>query len=495
MRNTLFTILLFLISNIIIAQKIDIKELNSIENKTKASLYNFINHRNGIYSVLLSNDKTLNIDYIDSTLEQKNIASTRISENMNILSVLIAEEKPAVIFSIYHTDKKINACYYSPIENISDNTKHILLSEINNVAPNNAGRFNFIISEDKNLFAIIKEHPFDRTKNEQLSVGVYSATDVKKIWTRDYTLEVMSRMYPINVYNLNNRGEVYAVKKEQDKTNYKYILYCFNKESSLSNARTFTLQGKYISDIIPTINKKGEFILAGFYSTYNYTDYEGYFIYRFNNSMQTIFRQVNTFGGAVLTNVLGKKAAAKEDASLSGFMLEHIAQRNDGGFYFMAEKHQVYKDKSGNDMVLDEDIFIFSTDADGNALGANLIKKKQETPKHNEKYTSFNYWLHNDSLNIIYNKINFDENALKQGKKSKTDEFGENNFAGTTWFYMNNKCEIKKNKVLTGLFKDVNIPMAVNIQLIKIFDNGHIILFSSDYLNTRYKYIIVINKE
>lgn len=494
MKKHIHSFILIIVSGAIYAQKIELTESPVKETTSKVSLYSYAHGYNqSVFAILLTEDKTIILDKIDSSGQVTTTLTVKTPQHINILSILPAYDKAAIVFSVYQPDKKTNTCYYSLIENITVAEKYILLSEITHVQPANTGRFHVITSNDKQYFAVIKEHPFDRTKNEQLSVCVYSTSETKKIWCKDYVLDVMSRINPVNVFLLSNKGEIFAVKKEQDKTNYKYILYCFNKESSTSNARTFSLQGKYISDIFPIMGNKGEFILAGFYSAYNYTDYEGYFIYRFNNSMQPVGRQINPFGSIILSNIIGKKAASKEGASLTGFMLENIVQRKDGGLYFLSEKNQIYNDKTGNKTALHEDIFILSTDADGNALGANILKKKQETGLHNEKYTSFNYWLHNDSLNIIYNKINFDEEALKLGKKNKADEFGVNNFAGTNWFSLNYKCEINKSKALSGLFKDANTPMAINTHLLTAQNNRKIILLATNYMSTKYKYIILTN--
>lgn len=489
MKKIIHSLVMCLSPCLLNAQKIQVSELSLTSLPQKATLYNFTTSSDkSVSALLVAADNTLILDRIDSTGQVSHLLSIKPAENIKILQLLPAPNgKTAVVFSQYMPNKKSLACYYSLIEMINHPDSHLLLDESYPVEANNSGRYQVTVSNDNQCFALVKEHAFERGKNEQISISVYSIPEIKKIWSRNYVLDVLSRINPINVYHVNSKGEVYAVKKEQDKTTYKYILYCFHKESSANNSRTFNLPGKFISDIIATTGNKGDFILAGYYSAFNYTDYEGYFIYRFNNSMQMIARQLNALGSAMLSDIIGKKAASKEGASLSGFMLEHIVQRTDGGFYLLSEKHQVYKDKNGKDRVLDEDIFILSLDASGNALGTNLLKKKQETAKNNETYSSYNYWLHRDSLNIIYNKINFDE----QGKKLKADEYGENNFAGTSWYYLNNKCELKKNQALTGLFKDSNKPMAINVLKIHTSLNNKIILLADDFGNTLYKYLAV----
>jgi hypothetical protein len=390
--------------------------------------------------------------------------------------------KPYVFVSHFqNTNRKHNLYAYSIGKKSIDAIGKKELMSMPAFTNANCGSYTVRFSPDGTQFVVTQESPSDKTRNESISISGFDKT-LSKLWTKDHTFDIPSRPMPVNVPYINDKGDVFIIKKDRDKDAYKYQVIMINQNGAHLSRQPVNLNGAFLSDIKAGITSNGQLAVCGFYSTANYFDYEGMFYFRYDAAGSIAGKHTEPLSADILGLFLGKKNATKPGAALVGFTLEHIVPTSDGGLYMLAEKTSQVTDKPGQEHYLFEDILVLAIDEHGNVKWGRQIRKKQESMNDGGKWSSYNYWTHEDTLHIIFNKVVIDEQLPKTGKKSKGDEFGDATFGGSTWNYIAPNGTIFNMPLLT-LHKGHSVPLAVDTELLFVTYQEEVILLCQDYFS------------
>ncbi|MBX7094632.1 MAG: hypothetical protein K1X56_07930 [Flavobacteriales bacterium] len=343
----------------------------------------------------------------------------------------------------------------------------------------NTGKFRLNISPDKKNLVLVHEFPSDKTKNESLSIHIFDQ-DLKETYHKDHLFDIPSRPNPVNLPFINNNGDVFIIKKDRDKTQYKFLIVSIDKSTRHLGIKPITVTGLLISDIKAGLLHNGNLVVLGFYSSQNYSDYEGMFYFAFDPGGNVAAKHHEMLNSDILSNFMSKKEASKAGAFLSGFSLQHLVAQDNGGLYVLAEKSSITTNNN-LDAFLYEDILVLNIDHNGNVKWGKGVKKKQESINDHAKWSSYNFWLHNDTLNLIYNKVFPDDQLTKTGKRKKADEFGDKTFYGSTWSMICPDGSITNNPLLQ-LHSNHSVPMSLNPELLYQSPKGYVYIMCEDYL-------------
>jgi hypothetical protein len=345
--------------------------------------------------------------------------------------------------------------------------------------PNNCGKYRMNLSANKHFAAVNVDYPSDKTKNESIQLIRFDA-QLEITWKKEYTFETISRANPVNIPLVNDKGDVFVIKKDFNKTNYKFQILCVDGSIGNIIAKPINVNGVFISDIRGGITSEGKLALAGFYSSIGYTEYEGMFYFAFDASGNTVAKHHETLPVEMLAQFIGKKEASKEKASIPGFLLQHLVPTQDGGMIAMAEKtaNVTEGEKEKHEY---GDLLVMSMDNSGNIRWSQNVSKKQYSINDRALWSSYNYWMHNDTLNILYNKVDLDESISKTGKRKKADEFGEFSFAGTMHVMITPKGQMTSTP-LTAMHRKHTLPMAMDPDMVYQDREGAVYFLIEDYV-------------
>lgn len=407
------------------------------------------------------------------------------SDKLFYVETVVLNQNIFTFISHYQSAQKQFVLYAIPVtENGFHEDKKILLEKFPAFNPGNCGNYRINVSPSKKQIVLLHEPPSDKTKNESISVRVFD-TELKESWRKDHVFEIPSRANPVNLPFINNKGDVFIIKKDRDKTQYKYLILAIDNSSHYLSSKPINVTSLMISDIKATLLESGQLAVFGFYSSQNYSDYEGMFYFAFDASGAVTAKHHERLSSEVLSLFMSKKEAGKDESSLKGFHLQHLIAQKSGGLYIVAEKNKMISENN-NDFYLSEDILVLNLDPHGNLKWGNAIRKKQESYNDHGKWNSYNFWLHNDTLNILYNKVLPDDQLTKSGKKKKPDEFGENTVFGTSWIKVQPDGMSGINPLLQ-LHTGSSLPMSFNPELLYVSDKGYVYVICEDYLRKKHR--------
>ncbi len=284
----------------------------------------------------------------------------------------------------------------------------------------NTGAYQVSISPKGEAIAVLKESFIEKNKQESADVYVFGP-DFNRLNELSLTFAAHSKPNPVNKIFATDKGDVFIIKKDREKTDYKFYVHAYNAELKGWNQKQITLPGKKVADIDACLNSSQEFIVAGFYNTIDVTSYEGYFYNRFDVSLKPLVRLNKRFTAEFMTDFIGKKAANKEDALISGYYFENLLPGNNDEIFIVAEKED-YENANGKEKFTYEDILYLHFDKEGEIKNSGSLKNKQITENDNGEWSSFNYAVTADTLHFYHNEVD------ESDSKSK---FGEETFYGT----------------------------------------------------------------
>lgn len=284
----------------------------------------------------------------------------------------------------------------------------------------NTGAYQVAISPKGDAFAVLKEGFVEKNKQESADVFVFGP-DLNKLNELSLTFSAASKPNPVNKIFATDKGDVYIIKKDREKTDYKFYVHAYNAELKGWNQKQITIPGKMISDIDACMNSSQEFIVAGFYNSFDVSSYEGYFYHRYDVSLKPLVRMNKRFTPEFMTDFIGKKAANKDDAVISGYYFENLLPGNNDEIFIVAEKEE-FENINGRDRFSYQDILYMHFDKEGTIKNAGSLKNNQVTESDDGEWSSFNYAVIEDTLHFYHNEV--EESATKS-------KFGASTFYGT----------------------------------------------------------------
>jgi hypothetical protein len=122
-----------------------------------------------------------------------------------------------------------------------------------------------------------------------------------------------------------------------------------------------------------------------------------------------------------MSNFIGKKSAAKNDAVITGYYFENLVSAPEDICYIIAEIEE-FDNSGGVDKYNYGDIMYIQLNLEGKIKNSGSLKNKQQTQSDEGEWSSFNYAAVNDTLHLFHNEVN------PSDSKSK---FTDATFAGT----------------------------------------------------------------
>lgn len=381
--------------------------LLSITENTSEKKYVILTHhrKNGMYLV--------NFSEMDSTLQKSGNASyewkTGSNDAVQFLAAGFFQKKHHAFFSVTSEANLSNELFDVEFADGKTEVKSVEKFEIKNIS--NPGSFKVNISPSGKTILVMTEHPVDKTKNEGAKFNVYDEK-LNKISELSLSFSVTSKPNPVNKPFVTDRGDVFLIKKDREKTDYKFFLYAYNAEMKGWNQKQITIPGKKIADIDAGINSSQEFVVAGFYNTLDVSSYEGYFYYCMDASLKYVSKATNPFTSEFMSEFIGKKAALKEGAVISGYYFENLITAPDNNCYIIAEIEEQNEQnfKYG-------DILYLQLSKDGNIRNAGKVKNNQESNADGGEWSSFNYAAVKDTLHLFHNEVNASASKSKFGEE------------------------------------------------------------------------------
>jgi len=498
MKNILLLFSVFFTSFSVFSQIPEILSGNTVNNTKQLPLLNIIGQVENETYVLRgkTTNETIEMELSlfgsDLNIISRNEFSlpVALNEKWFYLGSTIINDVSWLFVSHFSLDKKKHHAFAIPLnEKGMDIENKKLLEAIPSFSSNNAGNYKVETSQDKNYILLFRENPSDKTKNETFAMTVFN-NKLEQLWHKDYTTDMVSKTNPVNQPLITNDGTVYIVKKDRDKTQYKFSVFFIDNSSHNVSAKPVSIAPKIITDIKAMTNADHQLILFGFYSTIDYSLYEGLFCYAFDRSGNQVIKHLANINSDVKVNFMSKKEAEKGDVSLSGFTLEHLVPVSTGGFYALSEKTRQVTVKEGEHFTYG-DILIVAMDQNGNMKWGKGAKKNQQSMNDDAKWSSFNYFVYNDTLHLLHNKAVLDPGLAKNGKLSKPDEFGDKSFAGTNWHWFAPD-GTHADAALTTMHKSNEVPMALNLEMVYVNEKMESFVMSEDYFNKKTRMISII---
>lgn len=492
---TLFSIFLF---SAAMAQTPEMISGVTVNNSKQLPLLNIIGQVNNETFVLRGKETNETIEMelslfgSDLTIISQNEFSLPVATNEKwfYLGSTIINDVPWLFVSHFSLDKKKHHAVAIPLsEKGIDIENKKSLEIIPSFSSNNPGNFKVELSLDKNYILLFRENPSDKTKNETFAVTVFD-NKFNQLWHKDHTTDIVSKTNLFNQPLITNDGTVFIVKKDRDKTQFKFSAFFIDNTSHSVSTKPISVTPKIITDIKASVNADHQLVLFGFYSTIDYSFYEGLFCFAFDRSGNQVIKHLENLNSDLKSNFMSKKEADKGDVELSGFTLEHIVPLSEGGFYALSEKTHQVTEKEGEHYSYG-DIMIIAMDKNGNMKWGKGVKKNQQSMNDNAKWSSFNYFVYNDTLHLLYNKVIADPSLVKNGKLSKPDEFGDRSFAGTNWHWFAPD-GVHAGAALTGMHKTNEIPMALNLEMVFVNEKMESFIMSEDYFDKKTRMISII---
>lgn len=498
MKNNLLFLFGFIFSFPVFGQLPEIIPGKTADNKKQLPLLNIVGQVNNETYVLRGKttaetiEMELSLYGSDLAIISQNEFSLPVSLNEKwfYLGSAVIEDIPWLFVSHFSLDKKKHHAFAIPMsEKGMDIENKKLLESIPSFSSNNAGSFTIEMSQDKNYILLFRENPSDKTKNETFAVTVFD-TKLNQLWTKEHHTDIPSKTNPVNQPLITNDGTVYIVKKDRDKAVYKFTAFFIDNSTHSVSSKPVSVSPKIITDIKAMTNASHQLVIFGFFSTTDYTLYEGLFCYAYDQSGNQVVKHVENINSDVKSNFMSKKEAEKSDASLSGFTLEHLVPLAAGGFYALSEKTHQVTEKEGEHFSYG-DILVIAMDQNGNMKWGKGVKKNQQSMNDDARWSSFNYFVYNDTLHLFYNKVIIDPALPKTGKLTKPDEFGDKTFAGTSWHWFAPD-GIHNGSPLTEMHKTNEVSMAFNSEMIYASEKMEGFMILEDYFSKKTKMISVI---
>ena len=192
---------------------------------------------------------------------------------------------------------------------------------------------NFILGEKtfENKFHFLVELPFQNGKQE----------DIKTI-TIDNKLNIVNEVYckfdllfaskRNNKILLSKNGVVYLIKKYWKKGN-NFNIYKLGQE--LISDVQIKLNNRKIAALDYFFNSKDELVLSGFYSSLKRFNYEGFFLLKYDENLQLVYKNQYSLTENIVQAFKSSKEVKKSGFGLDNFIITDFSLDSIGNYYLL----------------------------------------------------------------------------------------------------------------------------------------------------------------
>ncbi len=312
----------------------------------------------------------------------------------------------------------------------------------------NSGNYSAVTSPDKTKLLVLSEFPYEKGSMEKVRLSVFDALTLKKIWSKDITLNNESKRTLNNEILVDNNGNAFMLKLiDGEKQRYDYFLSTINNVNQTWKTNTIFQDERLFTSHIFKMDPQGNVVVAGFYSTKNERKLEGTFYVRCGSDLTAAATSYEPFGVKFLSQHMSEKKAAEPNAFIGEQNIKDLVFLSDGSSILIAEKSNMsttsYPSAEGaaarpitKYSYYYEYGSFFCLEKNGKIKWSNTLQKSQSELELNEdqnQFGSFVYGVVNDRLFILWNNTRLTPNSIpaqswteKDGKEYyKNQEFGD----------------------------------------------------------------------
>ena len=533
MKKTLVLLLSFVLSLSLFSQtktkKANILWGEEYKIPKKITLSGIIGYDNtGIYalkySASLFGGVKYYLDFIDNSMIRKNSEEINLEEENGKekeYEFLINFHNKLMLFSSFNNQKdKTNYLFYQTMDKkaLKPNLDIKKIAEISSEKGSryNAGSFSYEISGDSSKLLIYYELPYQSGEKEKFGFKVYDPS-MNELWTKDITLPYEDKLFGIEDYEIDNKGNVYILgilykdkvkEKRHGQPNYSYLVLAYRNNGNDVTEYPIVIPGKFITDMQLTINETtGDIVCGGFYSDEGTFSIKGsYFLTVDKNSKNIKKESYNEFGIDFITQNMTehkakkvkKKADKGKNIEMYQYDLHELVKKDDGGAVLIGEQYYVkvvtttYTDSQGHMRTTTtyyyfyNDIIVIDISPEGDILWTKKIPKKQITANDGGYFSSYALAVVNDKLYFIFND---NPKNLYETQAGKTSNFNLRKEALTVLVEMNNEGEFTRE----ALFSDKNARVIVRPKVCQQISDNVIILFAERGTKEKYAKVTIKN--
>ena len=280
---------------------------------------------------------------------------------------------------------------------------------------------NFILGEKtfENKFHFLVELPFQNGKQE----------DIRTI-TIDNKLNIVNEVYNKldllfaskrdNKILLSNNGVVYLLKKFWKKGN-NFNIYKLGQE--LISDVQIKLNNRKIAALDYFFNSKDELVLSGFYSSLKRFNYEGFFLLKYDENLQLVYKNQYSLTENIVQAFKSSKEVKESGFGLDNFIITDFSLDSIGNYYLLSEniskttiKKEFYWVSGG--------FFVIKFNKNGNFIWGSPVPL-------NQQHKDLNF-IGTFSINSCqYKKYFYNDLQNSNLRKGVPLEYGVLNYCGT----------------------------------------------------------------
>ena len=341
----------------------------------------------------------------------------------------------------------------------------------------NSGNYSAVTSPDKTKLLVLSEFPYEKGTMEKVRLSVFDALTLKKIWSKDITLNYESKRTLNNEILVDNNGNAFLLKLiDGEKQRFEHVLFTLNSANQTWKSNTIFQDERLFTSHLFKMDAEGNVVIAGFYSTKNERKLEGTYYVRCEKDLVAAATVYEPFGVSFLSQHMSAKKAAEPNAHIGEQQIKDLVFLSDGAGILITEN--AYSSTTSYPSAAAapakpitkynyhyEAGLFFCLEKNGKKRWANTIQKSQselELDENQNQFGSFVYGLVNDRLFLLWNNTRLTPNTIpaqswteKDGKEYyKNQEFGEKTHHPTFMYVLepNGKITYEEKKFGLPLF-------------------------------------------
>lgn len=275
------------------------------------------------------------------------------------------------------------------------------------------------ISPNGKYFSLIGSHAYSQKAKEIIDIAIYDSLQ-NEVYTDEMLTTIPSAKRRHNVLVCNNQGFNYLVKKDRIKNKNNYYVYTVSKSGEQEHGAV-RLKSRQIVDAEYSLDRDGNLILAGFYSSPISFNFEGLFIMKFQETTTPTFTKEYLLNANVVEAFKSKKQIKDYGYGLDYFKCKNLTFVNEKNMMLVSEHHSVKKDGKNGPEDYRKGFVLFNIDINGGFKFSTPVITEQTDGK-TMGYWSSNYLLNNDGIPVVY--LNRIGDGAKSAKSSAQEQAG-----------------------------------------------------------------------
>ena len=328
--------------------------------------------------------------------------------------------------------------------------------------------FKISVSPDGKHVGVINEMAYIKDKNEQVVLQLFNK-DLLSKQIKNLTYHNMNTKKKVNVPVTNNNGLMYVIKRHRIKSNNKYMIFTLG--GSGEEHHELKLRSRSIADVRYGLNKDGDLILAGFFTSPIRFNFEGVFFASFKGHSTPEVKKEYYLTESVVNEFKSKKEIAKMGFGLDGFRVKKLIVDENGQSFLIAEHHDIHRDGAER-TDFHKGIVAFKFTRTGDFLWGAPVLTRQKDESAKGYWSSSVPFVKGGKLHVLFNEIGYFD-------KKANNEFGENVELGVRECIIN-EAGVTTTNPYTGVFGECSgqkysLQTASNLRL----ENGLLFLGES----------------